>query len=126
MGLLVKQESCKNVVEVRRRCDGDMAIGLVFKKEVVTVVCAYAPQSGKPDAEKEIFYEEMAREWSVANALALGLGGFNGHVGKCAEGFEGIHGGCGVGKRNAKGRMLLDFCDQKELCVAKLVVQEKG
>ena len=80
---------------VRRRCDGVMAIGLVFKKEVVRVVCAYAPQSGKPDAE-ERFYEEMAREWSMANALALGLGGFNGHVGKCAEGFEGIHGGYGT------------------------------
>ena len=49
-----------------------------------------APQSGKPDAE-ERFYEEMAREWSVANEneLVLGLGDFNGHVGKCAEGFEG-------------------------------------
>ena len=48
----------------------------------------------------------------------LGLGDLNGHVGKCAEGFEGIHGGYGIGKRNAEGRMLLDFCDQKELCVA--------
>ena len=37
---------------------------------------------------------------------------------QCAEGFEGIRGGYGIGKRNAEGRMLLDFCDQKELCVA--------
>ena len=71
-----------------------MAIGLVFE-EVVRVKYAYAPQSGKPDAEKERCYEEMAREWSVAkaNELVLGLGDFNGDVGKCAEGFEGIHGG---------------------------------
>ena len=27
-----------------------------------------------------------------ANELVLGLGDFNGHVGKCAEGFEGIYG----------------------------------
>ena len=53
-----------------------------------------------------------------ANELVLGLGDFNGHVGKCAEGFEGIHGGYGIGKRNAEGRMLLDFCDQKELWAA--------
>ena len=50
--------------------------------------------------------------------MVLGLGDFNGHVGKCAEGFEGIHGGYGIGKRNVEGRMLLDFCVQKELCVA--------
>ena len=54
MGILVKEELCE-VVEVRRRCDRVMAIGLVF------------------------------------------------------EGFEGIHGGYGIGKRNAEGRLLLDF-----------------
>ena len=88
---------------------------------------AYAPQSGKPDAEKERFYEEMAREWSMANPneLVLGLGDFNGHVGKCAERFEGIHGGYGIGKRNAEGRKLLDFCDQKELCVANTWYKKK-
>ena len=89
--------------------------------------CAYAPQSGKPDADKERFYEEMAREWSVANEneLVLGLGDFNDHVGKSAEGFEGIHGGNGIGKRNAEGRLLLDFCDQTELCVANTWFKKK-
>ena len=120
MGILVKEELCEKVVEVRRRCDRVMGIGLVFGEEVVRVICAYAPQSGKPDSEKELFYEEMAREWSMANAneMVLGLGDFNGHVGKCAEGFEGIHGGYGIGKRNVEGSMLIDFCVQKELCVA--------
>ena len=99
----------------------------MFEEEVVRVICAYAPQSGKPDAEKERFYKEMTREWSVANEneLVLGLGDFNGHVGKCAEGFEGIHGGYGIGKRNAEGRMLLDFFDQKELCVANTWFEKK-
>ena len=61
-----------------------------------------------------------AREWSMANAneMVLGWGNSNGHEGKCAEGFEGIHGGYGIGKRNVEGRMLLDFCVQKEFCVA--------
>ena len=38
-------------------------------------------------------------------------------MGKYAEGFDGVHGGNGIGKRNAEGR-LLEFCDEKELCVA--------
>ena len=107
-----------------------MAIGLVFGEEVVKTICAYTPQRGKPDAEKERFYEEMAREWSMGNAneLVLALGDFNGHVGKCAEKLEGIqcHGGYyGIGKRNAEGRMLLDFCHQKELCVANTWYKKK-
>ena len=57
-----------------------------------------------------------------ANEFVLGLGDFNRHVGKCAEGFEGIHRGYGIGKRNAEGRMSLDLSDQKELCVANMWV----
>ena len=126
MGIFVKEELCENVVEVRRSCDKVMAIGLAFKTEVVRVISAYAPQSGKPDAEKERFYKEMACEWSMANANELVLGDFNGNVGKCAEGFEGIHGGYRIGKGNAEGRMLLDFCDQKELCVANMWYKKKN
>ena len=36
VGILVKEEQCENVVEVRR-CDRVMAIGLVFEEEVVRV-----------------------------------------------------------------------------------------
>lgn len=32
--------------------------------------------------------------------------------------FKGIHGGSRIGKRNIDGRRLLEFCDEKELCVA--------
>ena len=86
-GILVKEELCENVVEVRRRLDRVMAIGLVFGEEVVRAICVYAPQSGKPESQKERFYEEVAREWSMANAneMVLGLGNFNGHVGNAQK-----------------------------------------
>ena len=61
-----------------------------------------------------------------ADELALGLVDFNSHVGKCAERLEGIHGGYGIGKRNAEGRMLLDFCDQKQLCVTNTRYKKKN
>ena len=46
--------------------------------------------------------------------LVLGVGDFNGHVGKW---IEGVHGGNGIGETNVEGKML-EFCDEKELCVA--------
>ena len=60
-----------------------------------------------------------------ANELVLALGDFNRHVGKGAEGFEGIQEGYRIGKRNTEGRMLLDFCDQRELCVANTWYKKK-
>ena len=37
---------------------------------------------------------------------------------KCAEGFEGVYGGSVIGIRKVEERKLLEFCDEKELCVA--------
>ena len=49
--------------------------------------------------------------------LVLGMV-FNGHIAKWIEGYENVHGGNGIGKRNVEGKMLFEFCDEKELCVA--------
>ena len=116
----MKEEISENVVEVRRRSDRVMAIVLILGKELVRILCAYAPQSGRPDSEKVCFYDEMASEWDLGSSgeIIFSLGDFNGHVGKFVEGFEGVHGGNGIGKRNAEGRRLLEFCDEKQLCVA--------
>ena len=49
--------------------------------------------------------------------MVFGLGDSNGHVDEGIEGLEDVHVGNGIGKRNAEGRMLLEFCDQRELFV---------
>jgi len=37
-----------------------------------------------------------------------------------------VNGGNGIGKRNAEGRMLLEFCDEeRELCVANAWFKKK-
>ena len=120
VGILVKEEISGNVVEVRRKSDRVMAIVLTFGGVVMRIICVSGPQSGRPDAEKVCFYDEMGSEWDLGSSseIIFSLGDFNEHVGKYAEGFEGVHGGNGVGKRNAEERRLLEFCDERELCVA--------
>ena len=58
----------------------------------------YASQSGKPDVQKDKFYNEMIHEWVIKGRkeLTLGSGDFNGDVGKKIDGFEGVH----VGNEN--------------------------
>ena len=57
-GILVKEEISGNVVEVRRKSDRVMAIVRTLGGEVMRVICAYGPQSGRSDAEKVRFYDK--------------------------------------------------------------------
>ena len=45
------------------------------------------------------------------------MGCSNRHVDWNTDGFDGFHEGYGVGQRNLEGRILLEFCFEKELCV---------
>ena len=49
--ILVKEELCEKVVEVRRTSDRVMAMVLVLEEEVIRVTCAYAPHIGRSDWE---------------------------------------------------------------------------
>ena len=51
-----------------------------------------------------------------ADDLVMCLSDINGHVGRHIDGLHGVHGWYGVGQRNLEGRMLLEFCLEKELC----------
>ena len=62
IGILVKEKISGNVVEVRRKSERVMAIVLTLGREVMRVICAYKPQSGRPNAEKVRFYDEMGSE----------------------------------------------------------------
>ena len=50
------------------------------------------------------------------------LGDFIGHIGRH---FDGVHAGYGVGQRNLEGRMLLEFCLEKELRVSNTLFKRE-
>ena len=93
---------------------------------MVRIICVYGPQSGRTGAEKERFYDDLRSEWDLYSMgeLVLGVSDFNGHVGKRVEGYEGVHGGNGIGERNVEGKML-EFCDEKKLCVANTWLRKR-
>ena len=65
---------------------------------MIRVISAYGPQAGRP-LEKHRFYDELAGKYELQNPseVIFGLRDFNGHVGEEIEGFEGVHGGNGIG-----------------------------
>ena len=84
------------------------------------MIRGYAPQSARHLKEKQSFYNELKCEWVMHSAddLVMCLGDFNGHGGRHIDGFEGVHGGYSVGHGNLQGRILLEFCLEKDLCVS--------
>ena len=96
----MKEEISGNVGEVRRKNDKVMTIVLTLGREVMHIIHVYGPQSERPDTEKFRFYNETVSERDLGSSseIILSLGDFNRHVGKCAEGFEGMHEGNSIGK----------------------------
>ena len=59
--VLVKEELCEGVVEVQRS-GKVMSMVLMFGEAILRVICAFGPQSGRTMAEKQCFYDELARK----------------------------------------------------------------
>ena len=103
------------MVDVRRLCDRLMTV-VVFEEDVLRLICRYALQSGRR-LKKTVFHDDLKGEWDMHSAGDYGmcLGDFNGrHI----YGFDGVHGGYGVGLSYLEGRMLLELYLEKELCVS--------
>jgi len=61
----------------------------------------YAPHSGKPDEEKERFWNEVFHLVSCTpqNEMVVFAGDMTGHIGSSNVGYDGTHGGFGYGSR---------------------------
>ena len=48
VGILVKEELCEKVVDVRRKSNRVMVVVLAFRKQVIPAISACGPQAGRP------------------------------------------------------------------------------
>lgn len=119
VGVLMKEELSEGVMEVRRKNDRVIVVVVLVGKLVVRVVSAYAPQQGRSEEEKQMFYDSVEEELQLvkSNELLIMCGDWNGHVGEKADGYAGVHGGFGLGDRNEEGCRILELCDSYELIV---------
>lgn len=118
VGIAVKGELVEKVVKVRRVNERLMTVDIVLENEVVTFVSDYAPQVGRPQAEKEEFYDDLGEFTRKLKGKYVILGDLNGHVGQLADGYEEVHGGKGFGTRNAEGEDILDLAMGFDLVIA--------
>nr|XP_043639050.1 uncharacterized protein LOC122610120 [Erigeron canadensis] len=120
VGIIMTDRLKDFVVHVERHGDRLMLVRLVIHEETINVISAYAPQSGRSEGEKKSFWDsldELVRSCPDDQRLVLG-GDLNGHIGVQSDGYPGVHGGLGFGRRNEEGRMILEFATAHDLVIA--------
>ena len=119
VAILLAESWMDKVFQVQRISDRILIFKLVIGKTVFTFISLYAPQIGRPMAEKVQFYDQLqATCMPIPHSEVLFcLGDWNGHVGAKASSYENVHGGQGFGSRNAEGERILEFALANDLLV---------
>ena len=93
------------MLDVNRIDSRLIQIRMSFGDVIVSLWCAYAPQTGLPEVEKDAFFSRLLEKLSTvpSSETLVVAGDLNGHVGLKSTGFEGLHGGQGYSSRNADG-----------------------
>ncbi|KAK3518569.1 hypothetical protein QTP70_003334 [Hemibagrus guttatus] len=114
VGVVLKEEFVRNVLEVKRASDRVMNLKLEFEGVMLNVVSGYAPQAGCELEKKERFWSELDEvKESIPTGQRVVIGAdFNGYVGEGNRGDEEVMGKFGVKERNLEGQMVVDFAKE--------------
>ncbi|KAK3522434.1 hypothetical protein QTP86_010804 [Hemibagrus guttatus] len=126
VGVVLKEEFVRNVLEVKRVSDRVMSLKLEIEGVMLNVVSGYAPQVGCELEEKERFWSELDEMESIPTGERVVIGAdFNGHVGEGNRGDEEVMGKFGVKERNLEGQMVVDFAKRMDMVVVNTYFQKR-
>ncbi|XP_051784683.1 craniofacial development protein 2-like [Erpetoichthys calabaricus] len=111
VGVILKEQYVKSVLEVKRVSDRVMIMKLEIGGVMMNVVSAYAPQVGCAMDEKKDFWSELDEVMnSVPKGEKVVIGAdFNGHVCEGNRGDKEVMGRYGVKERNEEGQRIVDL-----------------
>ncbi|KAK3521727.1 hypothetical protein QTP70_015844 [Hemibagrus guttatus] len=127
VGVVLKEEFVRNVLEVKRVSDRVMSLKLEIEGVMLNVVSGYAPQVGCELEEKETFWselDELMESIPTGERVVIGAD-FNGHVGEGNTGDEEVMGKFGVKERNLEGQMVVDFAKRIDMAVVNTYFQKR-
>ncbi|KAK3515097.1 hypothetical protein QTP70_006858 [Hemibagrus guttatus] len=127
VGVVLKEEFVRNVLEVKRVSDRVMSLKLEIEGVMLNVVSGYAPQVGCELEEKERFWSELDEVMeSIPTGERVVIGAdFNGHVGEGNTGDEEVMGKFGVKERNLERQMVVDFAKRMDMGVVNTYFQKR-
>ncbi|KAK3570532.1 hypothetical protein QTP86_022066 [Hemibagrus guttatus] len=127
VGVVLKEEFVRNVLEVKRVSDRVMSLKLKIELVMLNVVSGYAPQVGCELEEKERFWSELNEVMEsipTGERVVIGVD-FNGHVGEGNRGDEEVMGKFGVKERSLEEQMVVDFAKRMDMAVVNTYFQKR-
>ncbi|MCJ8739500.1 hypothetical protein PDJAM_G00047920 [Pangasius djambal] len=127
VGVVLKEEFGRNVLEVKRVSDRVMSLKLEIEGVMLNVVSGYAPQVGCELEEKERFWselDEVKESIPMDERVVIGAD-FNGRVGEGNTCDEEVMGKFGVKERNLEGQMVVDFAKRMDMAVVNTYFQKR-
>ena len=127
IGIVVREELAKSVLEVKRVSGRLMAIKLEVKGSILNIVSAHAPQVNNSMEEKNDFWEDLdGLIGSVTKEERIVLNAdLNGQVGKGNIENEEIMGSYGTGRRNKEESMVVHFAKRMNLAIVNTYFKKK-
>ena len=82
VGIIVKVEISKEVVRVERWQGRIIAVWMMIRQQMVCVICVYGSQTGRTEADKEAFREDVERLTGLSDGQTMlcVAGDFNSHI----------------------------------------------
>jgi len=114
-------------MKVKRHSESVLILKMVLDNSLMNVLTVYAAHSGKPEEERENFWNKLFHLVSCIpqNEMVVLVGDMNGHVGSNSVGYNGMHGGYRFGDRNADGSRILEFADGLNLVICNTLFMKQ-
>ena len=111
VGVLLAEKWVDKVHDIKRMSDRIILIKLLVEDALLTVLYVYAPQTGLEESTKDAVYDCLQTVISKLpdKEIVIPCGDWNGHIGREAAGYKGVHRGYGYSKHNTDGDRVLDF-----------------
>jgi len=127
VAIMLAEKWWDKIFEIQYVSDRILRIRMVIGKLVSSFICVCAPQVGLSNQVKDHFYEKliaMVADVPASEQLFV-CGDWNGHIGTERAGYEDIHGGHAIGRRNDEGERLLEFANANDLVVGNSVFEKQ-
>jgi len=127
VGIFVAEKWVDSIVSAKRHSKRVLILKMVLDNGLLNILMVYAPHSGKPEEEKQSFWNDVFHLVSCIpqNEMAVLAGYMNGHVGSSNASCDGTHGGFGYGDRNADGSRILGFADGLNLVICNTLFMKQ-